>query len=153
MAHFAKMIDMAKTPEQINKDLDDRLPMSERSKASIVDDLPKYPYGLCITIETEQLEKLGIDDDCEVGDMIHLCAMAKVTSISKREKEGGEGDVRIELQITHLASENEDEEGAETMSAEVRAKKRYGGDDAKATDEDAGDAGEMHLGEKDYKAA
>ena len=153
MAHFAKMIDMAKTPEQINKEVTESMPNASRSATAVANDLPKYPYGLCITIETEQLDKLGIDGDCEVGDMIHLCAMAKVTSISKREKEGGDSDMRIELQITHLASENEDEEGAETMSAEARAKKRYGGDEAKATDEDTGDAGEMHLDERDYKAA
>ena len=150
MAHFAKMIDMAKTPEQVNKEVDNMRPAPPASATSIADNLPKYPYGLCITIENEQLDKMRIDGDCEVGDMIHLCAMAKVTNVSAREKEGGDVDRRIELQITHLASENEDEEGHESMSSEDRAKHRYGsGEETKPAD----DAGEMHLGKRDYEAA
>ena len=145
MAHFAKMIDMAKTPEQVNKEVTESMPGAPRSATSIADNLPKYPYGLCITLESEQLEKLGIDCECEVGDMIHLCAMAKVTSVSSREKEGGENDLRIELQITHLASENEDEEGHESISREDRVKHRYGGGEEQKAADDAR--------EKDYEAA
>jgi hypothetical protein len=123
MAHFTKMIDMAKTPEQINKEVDDSRPASERSATSVADNLPKYPYGLCITIENEQLDKLDLDGDCDIGDTIHFCVEAKVTSVSAREKEKGE-DKHIELQITHIATEGE--EGAESMSSEERSEKRYG---------------------------
>lgn len=130
MAHFAKMIDMAKTPEQVNKEVTSMASPAPMSTQAIADNVPKYPYGLCITLESEQLEKLGIDGDCEVGDMIHLCAMAKVTSINSREKEGGDNELRIELQITHLASENEDEEGGVPISREDRVKHRYGGGEA-----------------------
>lgn len=123
MAHFfAKMIDMAKTPEQVNKEVDER--SSKPSTQAIADSIPKYPYGLCISLENEQLEKFEIDGDCEVGDMIHFCALARVTSVSSREKEKDK-DHRIELQITHMAIESEDEENEESVRGE-KAERRYG---------------------------
>lgn len=142
MAGFTKMVSMAKTPEQVNKEIGSSNPAPMTAKAA---DIPTYPYGLCINLEKEQLEALGIDGDCDVGDMIHFCAMAEVTSCSERKTEGG-SDCRIELQITHLAVENEDEEN-EPMA---KAKRRYG--DAGGHEEGGGDvdAGERHIGKRDY---
>ena len=80
-------------------------------------DMPRasdYPYGLCISLADEDVEKLGLEDETpEIGDMIHLFCMAKVTSISV----DGNGK-RIELQITHMACEDEDEENEEEDSEE-----------------------------------
>lgn len=72
---------------------------------------PRYPYGLCLSLCEDELEKLGLDDeDVEVGDMIHFMAMAKVTSVSSRDDESGP-TCRIELQITNMsAAEDEDKE-------------------------------------------
>ena len=123
MAHFTKMISMAKTPEQVNKEVSS---MSAPVSAS-AENVEKYPYGLCVTLQNEQLEKLNLDGECEVGDTIHLCCMAKVTSQSNRETEG-KTERRIELQITDLAIENEDGENAEVVR-EAKAKHRYGGGD------------------------
>lgn len=68
---------------------------------------PVYPYGLCICLTHDELDKLGLDADCEVGDMIHIMAMAKVTSISKNATSDGE-NCRVELQITDMSVEDED---------------------------------------------
>jgi hypothetical protein len=125
MAHFAKFVDMAKTPEEVNKEVTDmRSPVSASA-----DNVPKYPYGLCINLDDDCLEKLDLDDECEVGDMIHLCAMARVTSCSANETEGGTKH-RIELQITALAVEDEDDENE--AKREHKMTKRYGGDEAEA---------------------
>lgn len=75
--------------------------------------LPMYPPGLSICLYQEQLDKLDLDDDVEPGDMVHLFCMAKVTSVSKRDTADGP-DCRVELQITHIACENEDEENEES---------------------------------------
>jgi hypothetical protein len=123
MAGFTKMISMEKTPEQVNREMGDG-PGAMTAKLA---DMPRYPYGLCLNLESEQLDKLGIDGDCDVGDLIHLCAMAEVTDISKRKMENGDERLRIELQITHLATlENEDRED----DASMKAKKRYSDDEA-----------------------
>ena len=99
---FPKMIDMALTPAE---KLESAMPYAIGSTNN-------YPYGLCICLGNDQLEKLGLEEECEVGDFIHLFALAKVTSVSKNDT--GEGEkVRIELQITHMGLESEDEENEE----------------------------------------
>lgn len=81
-----------------------------------------YPYGLCISLCQDELDKLGLDGDCEVGDMIDLRAMAKVTSVSKNETTSG-ASIRIELQITHMETENESDEYNDEEADEVPAYK------------------------------
>lgn len=74
-----------------------------------VPEKPRYPYGLRISLTHKELEKLGLDADCEVGDVIDLRAFAEVTSVSVNQTENG-NDCRVELQITKLAVENESAE-------------------------------------------
>jgi len=71
---------------------------------------PDYPYGLRICLTSRELDKLGLEDDCEIGDMLDLRCFARVTSISKTDGPAGPG-CRIELQITDIAAENEMDEG------------------------------------------
>lgn len=114
MRNIGKMVDMANDAEPKDK--------PETAIADIA--LPRYPWGLCIRLDEKQLEKLDIETgDAEVGDTIHLFALAKVTSISSSEREGGESSKCVELQITHLATESEDEENR--MSDDERAERRY----------------------------
>jgi len=122
MNKFSQMVDMARDPEEIKEDM----PAVEAPSA------PLYPYGLCISMDEETLEKLGLDGELpQVGMMIHLAGMAKVTSVSQNEREMSDGSkkncCRVELQITHLATENEDEEDKEMLH-----KKWYGGEEGKA---------------------
>lgn len=99
------MIDMKHTKE----DLKEEYPSTAPSY-----DPPAYPFGLCLYLGQDELEKLGLDDcECSPGDGIQLIAMAKVTSASIRELAEGKNDRRVELQITHLAlgpEHNESEE-------------------------------------------
>ena len=66
-----------------------------------------------ITLTEVELEKLELDadalDGAEVGDMVHIFAMAKITSMSKEQTSNG-CRCRIELAITDMAVEDEDEE-------------------------------------------
>ena len=81
-------------------------------------DKPIYPYGLSICLTQNELEKLEVDySDWQVGDLFHLMAMAKITSISEHETEGGK-NCRVEMQIVALSGENEDLEGEESESEE-----------------------------------
>lgn len=72
---------------------------------------PDYPYGLSISLGTDELEKLDLDttDVCP-GDMVHMHCMAVVTSVSKTDNQNIGPQCRIELQITHIAAESEEEE-------------------------------------------
>lgn len=71
--------------------------------------LPEYPCGLRICLCDPELDKLGLDDEMpEIGDVIDLRAFASVTSVSN-----GPSGRRIELQITQLAVEDENDEDME----------------------------------------
>jgi hypothetical protein len=120
---FSNMVDMAREPEEIKEDMPQ---VAEAPSA------PVYPYGLCLALTEDELEKLGLDGELpKVGMMIHLSAMAKVTSVSQNEREMPDGGkkncCRVELQITHLATENEDDE-----DKEMRHKAWYGGEEKAA---------------------
>ena len=110
-----------------------------------------HPWGLCINLENEQLDKLAIEGECEVGDTIHLCCTAKVTSCSERQTEGGT-DRRIELQITEIGVPGDGEHEA-APSREERVKRRYG--ESGGHEEGGGnvDAGERHITKRAYEAA
>lgn len=84
-------------------------------------DRPKYPYGTQIVLGDKELEKLGCDvGDAFVGGMIHIHAMARVTSVSQNDTEGGKRS-RVELQIEAMCVEGED---AENAVAETSMQKR-----------------------------
>lgn len=103
-----KMVDMRKTPQD-----------TKDSAAMIAPDANIYPYGLCLSLGNEELEKLGLDCDCEVGDMIHLFCLASVTSVSQNATENGENK-RVELQIKFMSVESEDAEN-EPMRKTVKS--------------------------------
>lgn len=108
MFSAVKMMDMAKTPEEVSEET--REYSSPMPIESVVN---RYPYGLCISLDEDSLKKLNLTESPDVGDMIHLFAMARVTSMSQNEKSDGTVCQRVELQITHLGLEDEDDEAAE----------------------------------------
>jgi hypothetical protein len=124
--YFTKMVDMAKSPDQIKRDY----PAVEAKIGDQAPKVPTYPWGLCIRLEDDSLQKLGTEGELpDVGDMIHLFAMAKATSVSQHEVTDAEtGEKRkctcIELQITHLATEDEDQESAAIEDSEAKATAR-----------------------------
>lgn len=89
---------------------------------------PNYPWGLSISLCDEELDKLGVDyNSIETGAIVHMHCLAVVTAKSSNAVQGTEPSCRIELQITHIAAEDEDEEDDEAepaMKAGERALKK-----------------------------
>lgn len=127
--YFSTMVDMAKTPEEVKKE-------APAALAEMPPKVPVYPWGLSLSLDDDTLKKLGLEGEMpSVGEMIHLCAMAKVTSVSENETEdtktGGKTTCRrVELQITHLATENEDDENEEAEQRQKARQGRFYGTDA-----------------------
>lgn len=127
--NFSKLIDMAKTPEEVKQ---------EAPSVALADSPPKvplYPWGLCIRLEDETLAKLEFEGEMpSVGDMIMLCAEAKVTSVSENETEDGNGGKKtrrcIELQITKLATEDDDDVEVAIENRKARQRRFYDPDEA-----------------------
>lgn len=104
---MARMKDMRRT------DADKR----EMLLAPPVYDPGDYPPGLCLCLDENDLEKLDLDDNVEAGDLIHLFAMAKVTSVHQNDRDGTKS-CRVELQIMFLGVEDEDMESADDEDEE-----------------------------------
>lgn len=101
---YDKMVNMAKTPMEQEQ--------NASPQANAI-----YPYNLMISLTNEELEKLGIDcndAECEVGNYVHLHALAEV--VGKHKSDSGTGEQHtLNLQITHLELEDE---GAENQQAD-----------------------------------
>jgi hypothetical protein len=69
-------------------------------------DAPKYPWGLCIDLDDETIEKLGLSKLPDAGTEVHLVAKAVVSSTSQYDTQGGETESRMSLQITDMAIAN-----------------------------------------------
>lgn len=75
-------------------------------------DEPIYPFGTSISLETEQIDKLGLEDG-EVGDYLHAEVLIKLCGLHVTETEAGQRKC-MQLQITHISikgvSENDSDE-------------------------------------------
>lgn len=113
MQTLPKMVDLA----NIEKDDDEcavSMPMDSISG-------PRYPWGLRITLDTETLAKLNLDPgDVSVGDTIHIFAFAEVVGVNSSSSSDGGTRCSVDLQITQMASEDEDEENEEMDAAEPK---------------------------------
>lgn len=90
-------------------DDDDRLDMA----MPIMPQGPEYPPGLRICLCDGELRKLDLEADPDIGDTIDIRAFAKVMSFSNYD-----GKRRVELQITDLAIEDENQEEPEEEADE-----------------------------------
>jgi len=99
---WSKLVDM-------ELDDEDQLDLA----VAAIPEKPRYPYGLRICLTEKELEKLGLEADCEIGDMIDLRAFAVVTSCSVNQTEHG-SECRVELQIRQMKVENESTEDQDT---------------------------------------
>lgn len=93
----------------------------EEMPGEIEADEPRYPYGLCISLGKEELEKLGITALPKVGGEMMITAKAVVKSTSAYDTQGQGQDMRVELQITDM-----DIGQTENAQNNDRASKLYG---------------------------
>lgn len=87
---------------------------------------PRYPWGLQISLENEQLAALGIKDMPKTGETMTIQAVAKVTRCSEEEREGSEPSRSMSLQITDLGLDAP-EKKREPIDKEATARALYGG--------------------------
>ena len=88
---------------------DDKMDMAFPSVA----DQPDFPWGLRISLTTDELQKLGIDvKEASVGDYFQIRALCCVSSISSSDTAKGPCD-RLEAQIEAMnVPDMEDDSGS-----------------------------------------
>jgi hypothetical protein len=65
-------------------------------------DPPAYPYGLCLSLNSETLTKLGIKDLPKVGTKVRITAVGEVISVSQRQELDGDQARSVDVQITDM---------------------------------------------------
>ena len=119
MATAPKLIDMAYTKAELKEEKKEMAvgPSGQPSP---------YPWGLCLSLERNELDKLGIKQMPEVGAEVHFVAVAKVTSVNQSAREGQDEESRVGLQITMMqvlleeSAADERKEGKETPASEAK---------------------------------
>lgn len=97
-----KLVDMARTDA-------DKKAAQKRMEAMMESDGPDYPYGLSLCLGKDELEKLGITDLPDVGDEMHIYAVAKVTNVHQSASESGDDSRGITLQICQMGTMEADD--------------------------------------------
>lgn len=75
--------------------------MKER-EAPEEDEDEGYPCGLCLSLDSDVLDKLGMTQPPKVGSTMTITARVKVTSARIYEDEGGEPEASSSWQITDM---------------------------------------------------
>ena len=107
------LIDM-KLPKKTKKEL------KEYDQPIMAGERDRWPYGLQLRFETEQVELMPSLKDYSVGDRVVISAEAKVTEVRmvERQSTGGEAKPQytVELQIEQIACEPKVKKPVEKMN-------------------------------------
>lgn len=97
-----KMVSMKRSPS------DKRGDKMETAPCEAIE--PDYPWGLCVHMDKDELDKLGITDLPKIGTEMMIEAKVKVTRISQSAAESADGSdeyTSVDLQITDIGLEDE----------------------------------------------
>jgi hypothetical protein len=114
-----KMVNMAMKPEKKEEGKSDCCCCA--GPCGCDEGKPRYPWGLQLTLENDQLQALGISALPKVGETMTLQATVKVTGCNESEREGEEPARSISLQITDLGLEAPEAKAAMMDKAKVAA--------------------------------
>lgn len=78
-------------------------------------DVPKYPYGLKISLNHDSIEKLGMPAMPAVGKKMMLHAMVEVCCVSEYDSKEGGKNSSMELQITSMGLEAPKKDAAKEL--------------------------------------
>jgi ribosomal protein L21E len=97
---MAEMVDM-KLPKQTKKEMKDcYAPLSTGSPQEM------WPYGLQIRFEKDEVKKMPGLKEYKVGEKVKITAEATVTSIRVSERQGGDEQHTVEMQIEKIACDS-----------------------------------------------
>jgi hypothetical protein len=63
---------------------------------------PAYPYGLCLCLDSETLDKLGMKALPPVGTVFNIAAKVVVTSVREQQDADGSKSRGVDLQVTDM---------------------------------------------------
>jgi len=84
-------------------------PPKKKGESTVAYDGPfgseMWPYGLRLSFEKEQIDKLPSLKNYKVGDVVSIQAKATVTQVSSTERQKGSDRYTVEMQIEKIGCE------------------------------------------------
>lgn len=65
-------------------------------------DRDEYPYGLQLSLQQEELDKLGVSELPAVGKYVNITARASVSAVCEEKKQDGSVERCLQLQIEDM---------------------------------------------------
>jgi hypothetical protein len=94
-----KMVDLKRSKKERSKEM-----------APASSDPNRYPYGTRISLDHDEMEKLGMNKAPRVGDEVHVMAKGHVESAS--EHDHGDGPRRhVSIQLKHMGVKHKSQSG------------------------------------------
>ena len=88
------------------------------SMQSCCESQDEYPYGLCIDLNTDSLDKLGIGiDKFSVKDTVCIYAECQIKSISQSSHVSGKDNKSLSLQITKMKIQEDKKAKKKSLSS------------------------------------
>ena len=81
---------------------------------------PKYPWGLEIRLDEKAMEKLGMTDLPEVGELCQISGLGRIVSVSQRET-NDQSSKDVSIQIERLGLEVKEESDAAEAAEDDKA--------------------------------
>jgi len=79
-------------------------------------DEDRWPYGLRLDFQKEQIAKMPEVSSLKVGDTVSVSGTGKVISVRISERRGGEDDHNVEIQIEKVAVSSQSQKKLSDMS-------------------------------------
>jgi hypothetical protein len=112
-----KMVDI-KLPKKTKKEMMDEMPA-----ISTIEERDRWPYGLRLHFETEQIDKLPHLKDMKIGQKVTVQGVGEVTEISMREQKEGKESWVVEVQLHEVGCEsNKHESMLDAMTQSKKAR-------------------------------
>lgn len=103
------MVNMKLTTKEVKK---------EGNEMAVCGQDSPYPWGMCIRLEKEELDKLKMAKLPQVGDELHITAVGKVTSVASSLRDQNDEDKTVSIQIVMMSVDDEGADDNDGVKAE-----------------------------------
>lgn len=91
----------------------------ETAKMPTVGERDQWPYGMRLTFNHEQVDKLPHLEKFKVGQKVSIEGIGEITSISMDERQVGKKEYRVEVQLHEVGCESRGKMASETMGQAI----------------------------------
>ena len=106
-----KLVDI-KLPKKAKEEM-------EKMTAPVAMERDRWPYGLRLTFESEQVDKIPYLEKVKIGQKLNVEGIGEVTSIRMNEEKEGKKRYSVEVQLHEVGCESKGRVASESMGEAI----------------------------------